>query len=172
MPLVSVVFPLPRSPESRISIGGFSRAANSLPHAVVSSAEWVMNSSATSANLLKQFEACVGQRPRNVAGKDARWIGVFDQRVRRAAVQPSAQRENAQPILGAELSSQRRQDSGKHVARAALRQSGIASRVDKNLPIGRSENCVKALQKQICVPAFGRFSGDTHAIFLYFGVGY
>src|SRR5258708_35680212 len=126
MPLVSVVFPLPRSPESRISIGGFSRAANSLPHAVVSSAEWVMNSSATSANLLKQFEACVGQRPRNVAGKDARWIGVFDQRVRRAAVQPSAQRQNAQPILGADIASPQQHDSGKLYSPPHVRQAASA----------------------------------------------
>src|SRR5882762_356683 len=139
MPLVSVVFPLPRSPESRISIGGFSRAANSLPHAVVSSAEWVMNSSATSANLLKQFEPCIGQRPRNVTCKDARWIGVFDQRVRRAAVEPRPQRKDAQPILGSELSCQRRQDSGKHVTRAALRQARIPGGVDEDAAIGRHQ---------------------------------
>ena len=78
MPLVRVVLPLPRSPERSTSAGGFNREANYLPHAVVSSGEWVMNSSATAANLLKQFESRIWQRASYVAGQNAGRIGVFD----------------------------------------------------------------------------------------------
>src|SRR5207245_9006911 len=47
IPLASVVFPVPSSPDNRTRTGGFKRAANSLPHRMVSSAECVMNTSAT-----------------------------------------------------------------------------------------------------------------------------
>src|SRR5215469_12454089 len=44
MPFTSVVFPAPRSPLRRTSLGGLSRVASSRPRAIVSSGDVVVNS--------------------------------------------------------------------------------------------------------------------------------
>src|ERR1700687_4076686 len=75
MPLVSVVFPVPRSPLSRTSTGGFRRLANSRAQRVVSSAEWVMTSSVTPLQLLKELAARSGNGCGHIGGQQAGLVG-------------------------------------------------------------------------------------------------
>ena len=60
MPLVSVVLPVPRSPVSSTSTGALRRLANSLPQAVVSSAEVVTKVFAESSGGVPMAEARFG----------------------------------------------------------------------------------------------------------------
>src|SRR5260370_17890742 len=98
MPLVSVVFPLPRSPVSSTSMGGFRRLANSLPHWVVSSAECVMISSLTRLQLLKQSVARVGNGGGNFRGEQAGLVGIFRREFGGFAVQLDSERRDAPPL--------------------------------------------------------------------------
>src|SRR6266478_10229361 len=103
MPLVSVVFPLPRSPVSSTSTGGRRRLANSLPHFVVSSAECVMISSFTRLQLLQELMARVRNGGGDFGGEQARFVSAFCGEFGGFAVQVHAECENARPVGGLEL---------------------------------------------------------------------
>src|ERR1700739_3085452 len=113
MPLVSVVFPLPRSPVSSTSTGGCKRLANSLPHCVVSSADCVMTSSLTRLQLLKQLVARVGNGGGNFRGEQTGLVRIFCGEFGGFAVQVDAEREDARPVIGLELCGERGEHSGQ-----------------------------------------------------------
>src|SRR5882672_349648 len=160
MPLVSVVLPLPRSPERRIMSGAFTRLANSLPQAMVSSAEWVSSSSRTEGNLLQQFVAGQRDRRRNCAGELAGRIFPIGSLCGRRTVQVSAERKNTQPISCAELRSKRGEHASEDISRAAFGEFGAAGSVHEDAAIRGGENCVKSFQQDVRVGAFGSFRCD------------
>src|SRR5260370_5282136 len=82
MPLVKVVLPLPRSPVSSTTTGGFRRLANSLPQSVVSSADRVMTSSLTPLQLPEELAPRTGNGGGNLAGHEAGLLGSFLSQVR------------------------------------------------------------------------------------------
>src|SRR6266481_5879299 len=143
MPLVRVVFPVPRSPVRRTRTGGLRRFANSLPQWVVSSEECVMISSGTLSQL--RNEATVGFREmlRDFTGEErglrARCGGI----VGGQAVQIDAEREGPFPICGAKLRRHASENSRQHVSAAALGHAGISGRIDEGPPIRRGENRMK-----------------------------
>src|SRR5580704_6624229 len=112
MPLVSVVFPLPNSPESKTSVGARSFSASFRPQAMVSSAECVKTSSVTLLQLLEQFPAskrdCVG----HFAGKNSGGIGLFGEKIGGAAVEINSQRHDSKQIVGAKLSDEAGKQTG------------------------------------------------------------
>src|SRR5882757_2949094 len=115
IPLVSVVFPLPSSPVSSSSDGASRRFANSLPHAMVCSADRVMTSSPTPLQLPQKFPPCHRYRASHVAGHDPGQIGTRRRNLGGRPMQIHAERQNLQPIAGLELPGHRRQHSGQHV---------------------------------------------------------
>src|SRR5882724_11164608 len=120
MPLVSVVLPLPRSPERRIMSGAFAREANSLPHAMVSSAECVTISSGTEADLLKKSVTSRGNGRSDAARQLPRSVGPSRCVLRGFTVQIRAKRENTEPIACTELPRERGQDAREDVAGTAF----------------------------------------------------
>src|ERR1700720_4782490 len=125
MPLVSVVLPVPRSPVSRTSTGGFSRLANSRPQRVVSSAECVMTSSITPLQLLEKFMARSGDGCGNIGGQQAGLVGYRGGQFGRFAMEVDAQGERASPIVCFELGGQRGEQSGQDIAGAAFGEAGV-----------------------------------------------
>src|SRR5258708_31430218 len=103
MPLVSVVFPLPRSPASNTTTGGRRRFGNSLPDRVVSSAECVMISSLTRLQLLKELMARVGHSGGNFRGEQTGFIGIFCREFGGFSMQVDAKGEDAHPVPSFEL---------------------------------------------------------------------
>src|SRR5258708_23781321 len=105
MPLVKVVFPVPRSPVRRTSTGGWRRLENSLPQLMVSSAEWVMNSSATEANLPQQVLAGPRDRTTDFRGQHPRndVISFRGPQIRVNPAKIASQDANASPLCRAEL---------------------------------------------------------------------
>src|SRR5712664_3965057 len=167
MPLVSVVFPLPRSPVSSTSTGGRRRLANSLPHWVVSSAECVMTSSLTRLDLLKELVARVGNGGGNFRGEQAGLVGIFRREFGGSAVQVDAERQDARPVIGFELRGERGKHSRQDVTGAAFCQAGIAGGVDENLAIGSSDDGVRAFENDVNVPAARGVLRGLNAIFLH-----
>src|SRR5260370_432668 len=142
MPLVNVVLPVPKSPVRRTSTGGWRRLENSLPQLVVSSAEWVMNSSAT---LKLPNEPATGGRDvlHNLLGQHAgnfmRLDGVFGS----DPMQVDAKSQDTMPVLSAKLSCEPGKQAGKHITRSAFGQASVTGRVDEELARGRRNNGVK-----------------------------
>src|SRR5208283_404949 len=87
MPLVRVVLPLPSSPESSTSTGARRRAANSRPQAMVSSAEWVITSSATLLQLLEEFAPGKGDGVGHFTGQNAGGVALLREKLRGQAVE-------------------------------------------------------------------------------------
>src|ERR1700737_436134 len=155
MPLVSVVFPLPRSPVRSTSMGGCRRLANSLPHCVVSSAECVMTSSVTRLQLLKELVARVGNGGGDFRGEQAGLVGILCGEFGSFAVQVDAEGEDARPMIGFELRGERGEYSRQDVAGAALCEAGIAGGVDENWAVRRGDDGVRAFEDDVNVPAAG-----------------
>src|SRR5258708_22690230 len=117
MPLVNVVLPVPKSPVRRTSMGGWRRLENSLPQLVVSSAEWVMNSSATlklpnepAAGRWDVLHDLLGQH----SGKFVRLGGVLG----RDPMQVDAKSQDTMPLLSPKLSCAPRKQARSHLPRA------------------------------------------------------
>src|SRR5258708_34436035 len=103
MPLASVVFPLPRSPLISTSTGAESFAAISLPLAMVSSAERVINSLAAMFPLGHHSRIGCRNRFDQVRGDERRFANARRGDIARQAVQINPKAQHARPILGAEL---------------------------------------------------------------------
>src|SRR5271169_588391 len=170
MPFVKVVFPLPRSPVSKMSIGAVNRFANSRPHAVVSSDDRVTISSATELNLLQHPLPRLRNCLRDLMRKDARGILLAREYVSGRSVKENPKRQDAQPVVRAELRRQRSKHSRQHVSRAALCQARPTGRIDENTSIRSSKYRVVALQNNVGLPFFGRFRRRFQSIVLHVGV--
>src|SRR6266550_7441835 len=101
MPLVKVVFPVPRSPARSTSTGALRRFENSLPQLVVSSAEWVMISSSTLAELLKEFPPGARHSVCNFAGEEAGQIRPARCQLRSQTVKVDAKAQNSRSVVRA-----------------------------------------------------------------------
>src|SRR5260370_12556479 len=111
MPLVKVVFPVPKSPVRRTSTGGWRRLENSLPQLVVSSAERVMTSSATlklpnepAAGRWDVLHDLLGQHSREFV----RLGGVLGS----DPMQVDAKSQDTMPVLNPKLSREPRNQAG------------------------------------------------------------
>src|SRR5258708_23746952 len=114
MPFVSVLFPLPSSPESSTSTGAFSVSANARPQATVSSAECVIASSATRLQLLQQFPPCHGHRARHFPRQHALFVALRAHQLCRASVQISSHPHHPVHIPLAKPRNPRRHQSPPH----------------------------------------------------------
>src|SRR5580698_100476 len=175
IPFVSVVFPLPKSPVSNTSSGAFSPRANSLPHAIVSSADRVTTlfasfaippriCSATPLQLPQKFQPRLRHCPRHFARHYPRQIRPPRRPFRRRPMQIHAQRQRPQPIVRLELPRHRRQHARQNIPRPALRQSRIPRRVHQKPSIRRRHNRVRPLQDHMRIPPLRRFRCRLHAI--------
>src|SRR5208283_10692 len=132
MPLVSVVLPLPSSPESSTSTGARSRAANRRPQAMVSSAECVMTSSGTLLQLLEQLAPRKREGMGHFAGQNAGGVALLREKLRSQTVQIDAQSEHAQEFTSAKLRNPGGQQPRQHIPGPPLGQPGIPRGVDED----------------------------------------
>src|ERR1700687_1583335 len=153
MPLVSVVFPLPRSPVSNTRMGGWRRFANSLPHCVVSSAECVMISSFTRLQLLQELMARTGNGGSYFSGEQAGLISIFYNEFGGFTMQVDAECEDSRPVGGFELRGKGRENSRQDIPGAPFCQAGVAGRVEEDLTVGGSDDGVRAFEDDVSVPA-------------------
>src|SRR5208282_4502350 len=72
IPFVSVVFPAPRSPESRIKAGGFSSPPISRPTRIVSSEECVTISLLATAQLIRKVLVSIRNGPNQIRSDQRR----------------------------------------------------------------------------------------------------
>src|SRR5579883_2217769 len=121
-----MVLPVPRSPESATRTGARSVFANSLPQAMVSSADCVTTSTAAVdldagdsdmvTKLLNEAMARLRHGIGDFPGKQAGRVRTVDGEIRCTPVQIHAERKDAGPILRAELPRDAGENSGEHVA--------------------------------------------------------
>src|SRR6202158_1690697 len=95
----------------------------------------------------------MGYAIRDFAGEEAGQVRAARCQLRGQTVKIDAEAQHARSVVCAKLCNKRREDPGKDVARAALRQAGIAGRTDEGLPVRGSHDCVIALEDKVRVPA-------------------
>src|ERR1700752_2738611 len=123
IPLVSVVFPLPRSPFKSTKTGGRSLAAISRPFEIVSSADCVKNSDGLQARPALETLTAMTALPQDARIRlrnrfdqlrrdEGRFAPTRRRDIARETMQVHAEAENPCPFLDPELCRQSSQDSG------------------------------------------------------------
>src|SRR6202521_3833259 len=108
IPLVSVVFPLPRSPLNRTRTGGRSFPAISLPFAIVSSEECETNSLTAMFPLRQNVRVGFRNRFDQVRSNHPRLPDARRRDIAREAMQVNPKTENVRPIFNPKLRRQPR----------------------------------------------------------------
>src|ERR1700704_2367367 len=108
----------------------------------------------------------MGYGIRDFAGEEAGQIRAARCQLRGQTVKIDAEAQHARSVVRAKLRNKRREDPGKDITRAALRQAGIAGRIDKSLPVRGSHDGVIALEDKVRVPAPCRIKRHCEAVCL------
>ena len=170
IPFVSVVFPAPRSPESKISAGGLICAPISRPRSMVSSEECV-TSSRLSHGPHSAIKLLIGAGTNRIRSRrhQRRLARIRIRHVARKPVQIDAEAQHASPLPHAVLRREAREDSGEDVPRAAGAHARISGGIDPRLAVRRGDDGLMALQNHDSIPIGSRLSGNFDAPRLNFG---
>src|ERR1700680_2311345 len=102
IPFVSVVFPAPSSPESRINTGALSCAPRFLPWRIVSSAEDEINCQLPTLDLAAQSRQGAGNGANDIRGHERSFAGLCCGEVPCQAVQIHSIAQRKRPGIGDE----------------------------------------------------------------------